>query len=408
MKRRDEMPVFRKQRLARELSDRSGPIGVHFSPAAANFWRMKKLPLLAAVLLLQGRLASAYETPVALPEPSPKATVSQAIGLTDVTVVYHRPSVLKRVVWGQLVPYGFNDLGFGTSKAAPWRAGANENTLVTFQNDVTVAGKPLSAGTYGLSMSPAPDGTVTVIFSHDTAIWGSFFYDPTHDALRVQVKWEDGPFHELLTYDFTDVTKNSAVLSLSWETKRIPIPITVDTDSVVLASLKNELHNQQGFRYESWVAASNYLMTNNLELPLALTWADVAINDPFSGERNFATYSNKADILEKMGRSPEASAIMDEALKVGTAVEIHQYGRAQMAAHHSDRAVAIFKRNAQLHPDVWPVNYGLARAYSMAGDYPSALAALLKAQAEVPAGDAANAAAIKENIEKLKKGQDFN
>jgi Protein of unknown function (DUF2911) len=369
---------------------------------------MKKLPLLIAIVVLQGRLAFAYETPVSLPEPSPRASVSQTIGLTNVTVVYHRPSVLKRVVWGQLVPYGFNDLGFGTSKSAPWRAGANENTLVTFETDVTVAGKPLPAGTYGLSMAPAADGTVTLIFSHDTALWGSFFYDPSHDALRVPVKWEDSPFHELLTYDFTDVTKNSAVLALSWETKRIPIPISVDTDAVVLASLKNELHNQQGFRYQSWVAASNYLMTNNLELPLALTWADVAINDPFAGERNFGTYSNKADILEKMGRSTEASSVMDAALKIGNAIEIHQYGRAQMTAHHNERAAAVFKLNAQLHPDVWPVNYGLARAYSMAGDYPSALAALLKAQAEVPAGDAANAAAIKLNIEKLKKGQDIN
>jgi hypothetical protein len=369
---------------------------------------MEKLPLLAAASLLISPLAFSGQTPVTLPELSSKATVSQTIGITDVTVVYHRPAVLKRVIWGQLVPYGFNDLGFGTSKAAPWRAGADENTLITFQNDVSVAGKPLKAGAYGLSMAPAADGTVTLIFSHDTALWGSFFYDESHDALRVPVKWEDAPFHELLTYDFTDVTKDSAVLALSWEKKRIPIPISVDTDQVVLASLRNELHNQQGFRYQAWVVASNYLMTNNIELPLALTWADFAISDSFAGERNFYSLSNKADILQKMGRAPEANAVMDQALKLGTAIDIHQYARAQMAAHNNDRAAEVFRLNAQLHPDEWPVNYGLARAYSMKGDYRAALEAILKAQTELPPGDAANAAAVKVNIEKLKNGQDIN
>ena len=95
-------------------------------------------------------------------------------------------------------------------------------------------------------------------------------------------------------------------------------------------------------------------------------------------------------------------------MKIGTATEIHQYGRAQLARHNKERALAVFKLNAQLHPDAWPVNYGLARGYSAMGDYKSALEALLKAQAQVPAGDTANAEAIKANIEKLKKGLDIN
>jgi hypothetical protein len=368
---------------------------------------MKNLPLAAAISLSfcsAGLLGQA----VTLPEPSPLASVSQTIGITDVTVAYHRPSVAKREIWGKLVPYGFNDLGFGTSKAAPWRAGANENTTVTFQHDVAVAGSSLKAGTYGLSMALSPEGTATVIFSRDADVWGSFFYDPAHDALRVTAKWEDSPFHEQLTYDFTDVTKDSAVLALSWEKKRIPIPIKVDTNAIVVASLKQELHSSRGFQYQAWVEASNYLMENNIELPLALEWAQFAISGPFTGERTFGTLSNKADILEKMGRSAEASAVMDEAMKIGTAAEVHQYGRAQLARHNTERSLAVFKLNAQLHPDAWPVNYGLARGYSAVGDYKSALEALVKAQAQVPAGDTVNAGAIKANIEKLKKGLDIN
>ena len=368
---------------------------------------MKNLPLAVAISLSIGSAGLPGQA-VTLPEPSPLASVSQTIGITNVTVVYHRPSVARREIWGTLVPYGFNDLGFGTSKAAPWRAGANENTTVTFQHDVTVAGSPLKAGTYGLSMALSAEGTVTVIFSHDAGVWGSFFYDPAHDAQRATVKWEDAPFHEQLTYDFSDVTKDAAVLALSWEKKRIPIPIKVDTKAIVVANLKDELHSSRGFHYQAWVEASNYLLENHIELPLALEWAEFAIGDKFIGERTFGTLSNKADILDAMGRAAEASAVMDEAMKIGTAGEVHQYGRAQLARHNKERALAVFKLNAQLHPDAWPVNYGLARGYSAVGDYKSALEALLKAQAQVPAGDAINAEAIKVNIEKLKKGLDIN
>lgn len=334
--------------------------------------------------------------------------VAQIIGITEVTVVYHRPSVKQREVWGQLVPYGYNDLGFGTAKAAPWRAGANENTLITFQHDVTVAGQPLKAGTYGLSMAVAPDGTVTAIFSRDTALWGSFFYDQSHDALRVDVKWGDAPFHEQLAYDFSDVTKNTAVLALAWEKKRIPLVIKTDTDGNMVANLRNELRNSKGFSSHAWVDASNYLLTNNLDLPLALDWAETAISNQFFGERNYNTLSNKSQILEKLGRAEEATAAMNEALRLATVGQVHQYGRQLLAEKKNGRALEVFQLNASLHPDVWPVNYGLARGYSAVGDYPAALAALLKAQTQIPAGDTVNAAAIAANIAKLKRGENIN
>jgi tetratricopeptide (TPR) repeat protein len=271
-----------------------------------------------------------------------------------------------------------------------------------------VAGSPLKAGTYGLFTALAPDGTVTWIFSRDSGTWGSFFYDESNDVLRVTTKWENAPFVEQLSYGFSDVTKDSAVLSLSWERKRFSLPIKVDTDQLVLAALKEELRGSKGFRYQNWLAASDYLLQNNLELPLALEWADSALSDPNFGERNFNTLSNKADILDKLGRGAEASTLMDEALKLGAAIQIHQYGRKMLAAHNKERAMEVFKLNAKLHPDAWPVNYGLARGYSAMGDYKAALEALLKAQTQVPDGDTVNADAIKVNIEKLKRGQDIN
>jgi tetratricopeptide (TPR) repeat protein len=198
------------------------------------------------------------------------------------------------------------------------------------------------------------------------------------------------------------------VLALSWEKKRIPIPLKFDTVAIVEANLKVELTGSRQFRYYAWLEASEYLLENNVDLPLALTWAEFAVSDGFAGDRNFKTLSNKADILDKLGRPAEAMAVMDEALKMGSALDVHQYGRRLLAMHSNARALEAFKLNARLHPDVWPVNYGLARGYSAVGDYRAALKALLRAQLQVPPGDAANAAAVKLNIEKLKRGQDIN
>jgi hypothetical protein len=372
---------------------------------------MKYNPLrsvLALAALAFSAPASRSQTVSTLPEPSPRASVTQVVGISTISVDYHRPSVKGRKVWGDLVPFGFNDLGFGTARAAPWRAGANENTVVTFGDDVVVEGSALKAGSYGLSMAIAPDGTVTVIFSRDTRLWGSFFYDQSRDALRVTTHWEDAPFHEQLEYEFSSVTDDSAVLALNWERKSIPIRIKFDTPAIVEESLRSELHGRKGFTYEPWVEGSQYLLEQNRDLPTALAWADFAISDRFIGVRSFTTLSCKADILEKMGREADAAAIMDEAVKIGSPAEIHSYGRRLLAAHKPDRAMAIFRLNASLHPGAWPVDYGLARGYSAMGDFKSAIEAMERAQKAVPPGDTANAAAVRANLEKLKHGVDIN
>lgn len=369
---------------------------------------MKFTPCLGALAVCLMTVAPVAAQSVTLPAASPRASVSQAIGITKVTVDYGRPAVNQREVWGKLVPYGFNDLGFGTAKAAPWRAGADENTVITFQHDVRVGSQSLAAGAYGVFMALAETGDVTVIFSKASGAWGSFFYDAAHDALRVVVKWEDAPFREQLAYEFSDVTKTSAVLALHWEKKRIPLRLEVDTDRLVVANLKKELTSAKGFQYQAWVNASTYLTQKNLDLELALQWANAAVERAFVGSRNFLTLSNKAAVLERLSRADEAAKVMDEAVKLGTAPEVHQYGRRMLAEKRRERALEIFTLNARLHPEVWPVNYGLARGYSAVGKYAEALEALQKAAKQVPAGDTVNAAAILTNLEKLKRGEDIN
>ena len=188
-----------------------------------------------------------------------KASVSERIGLTDVTINYDRPAVKGREgkIWGQLVHYGFVNQGFGTSKAAPWRAGANENSTITFSTDVKIEGKPLAAGTYAIFMAMELNAA-TVVFSKNSTSWGSYFYDEKEDALRVNVK--TGPLSNLverLTFDFTEQTENAATIALSWEKLRIPFRVEVDLIETQLASFRRELRNSKGFEWQNVVQAAN-------------------------------------------------------------------------------------------------------------------------------------------------------
>ena len=170
---------------------------------------MKKI-LLAAVLSLLP-FAVFAQSAIRMPEASPAASVGQTIGVTDVNVTYHRPSVNKRKIWGGLVPFG-----------TVWRTGANENTTISFSTPVKVEGQALPAGTYALYAIPGATQW-TMIFSKFTGDWGAYNYDPSEDALRVAVTPQSvAESQERLSYTFDDVTNNSAIASLRWEKLRVP------------------------------------------------------------------------------------------------------------------------------------------------------------------------------------------
>ena len=233
-----------------------------------------------------------------------KASVSERIGITDVTIHYDRPGVKGREgkIWNNLVHTGFTDLGFGTSKAAPWRAGANENTTITFSTDVMVEGKPLQTGTYGFFIAMG-NGDATLIFSKTSTSWGSFFYDPKEDALRVTVKTV--PLNESvewLKYEFMDETDTSAVIALMWEKLKIPFKVEVDYVKTQLAMFRNELRSDKGFTSDTWVQAAQFAAAHD-DLAEALQWSDYSINGLFVGQKNFKTLSTKAMILQKQGKT---------------------------------------------------------------------------------------------------------
>jgi len=341
-----------------------------------------------------------------LPRGSQKAKVAQRIGITDISISYSRPAVNNREIWGKLVPYGMNNLGFGTAKESPWRAGANENTIIKFTDDVKIGGQPLVAGKYGLHMILNEDNKATVIFSKNYEAWGSYFYDPKEDALRVDVITNEIPHVEELTYLFTQVGANSVMASLNWEKKQIPFKIEVDVSDIVLADIRHKLQNSPGFIRQTWEQAANYSLNNGGDLDEALGWIDATIAGMFFSQKTFNNLSIKAKILTKQGKTSEADAVMDEALGVATIFEVHAYGRQLIAQGEKEKALEVFKMNAKNNKGQWPVDYGLARAYSAMGDYKTALKHLKIAAKRAP--DQQNKDAIAANLTKLENGEGIN
>ncbi len=340
------------------------------------------------------------------PRGSQAATVSQRVGITDIYVKYSRPSVNDREIWGKLVPYGMNNLGFGTAAESPWRAGANENTIIKFTDDVTVEGQALKAGKYGLHMVIHEDGKATVIFSKNHSAWGSFFYDPAEDALRVDVVTNEIPHTELLTFDFINVDATSATAVLNWEKKQSPFKVEADLTGTVLAGIRNDLKGQQGFNRQNWEQAANFALNNDGDLNEALGWIDAAIAGQFFSQKTFNNLQIKSNILTKQGKADEASALMDEAIPMATIFQVHQYGRTLIGLEQKDKALEVFKLNAEKNKDTWPVHYGLARGYSALGDYDAALKHLKMSLLNAP--NDPSKGRVQANIDKLEKGEDIN
>jgi Protein of unknown function (DUF2911) len=337
-----------------------------------------------------------------------KASVSERIGITDVTLHYDRPAVKGREgkIWGQLVHKGFIDLGFGTSRAAPWRGGANENTTISFSTDVMIEGKALAAGTYGLFIAMGDDDA-TVIFSNNSTSWGSFFYDPKEDALRVLVKTVKLiESVERLKYEFMDEKENSATIALIWEKMKIPFTVQVDYLKTQLESFRRELRSEKGFKWEAWVEAVNFCVQRNTNLDEALQWSDYAINGVFVGQKNFSTLSAKASVLKKLDRNAEADALMKEAMPLATMQELHGYARQLLRDKKPVEALEAYKMNAQKNPNVFTTNMGLMRGYSANGDYKNALKYAKAAQLQ--ATDKGNKDALEKFIPMLEAGKDIN
>jgi DUF2911 family protein len=295
-------------------------------------------------------------TELNIPRLSQRGTVSQRVGLTDITIAYHRPAVGGREIWGKTVPYG-----------KVWRAGANENTTITFTDDVSIEGKPLAAGTYGLHTIPDKDQW-TMIFSKNSTSWGSFSYDEKEDALRVSVKPRTAEPFEVLTYVFDDVKPDSALATLRWEKLAVPFRVTVDVKAVVLKSVKNELRNVGGFTWAGYDEAAQWCLDNNYNLEDALKWEETSIQN----EDRFDNWETKSRILEAMGKKEEAAKALSTALDKATAAQLYFYARNFQRQGNAKRAFELFPQVAKKDSSHWTSHLALARLSSNKGDFTTA------------------------------------
>jgi len=369
---------------------------------------MKKL--LAALLISTPVFAQALSAPPS--GDNQRATVAQQIGPVKVSVEYSSPRVLRNGVdrrgkiFGALVPYGMTDLGFNGCKSCPWRAGANENTVFTTDADVKVQGQPLKAGRYGLHMIPGKEA-FTVIFSKNTSSWGSFSYDPTEDALRVEAKPVKAAYHEWLTYEFTEREPAKAVVALEWDELGVPIAISVENaPQLYAAKMKEELRGTTGFDWHAYQQAADYAVKNKVALADALVWADKAVSPNYGGDANFNTLMTLSRVQAANGKTEEAAKNEERALKDPSAkpIDLHLAGRALLAEGKKDQAMKIFQLNAQRFPDQWPVHVGLMRGYAAMGDTSKALTEAKLAVKQAPdEGNRKNLEGVIKTLEAGKK-----
>ena len=288
------------------------------------------------------------------PQASQKASISQRIGLTDIEVIYHRPTVNNRVVWGGIVPYD-----------QVWRAGANENTTISFSTDVMVENKKVTAGTYGLHMIPTKN-TWTIILSKANAAWGSFFYNEKNDAVRFTVTPATNDFQEWLSYSFDQLSAKATTLTLKWEKLSVPIKVEVDVNETVIASMEKELTGIPGFFWQGWNQIALYALTNNYNLEKASAWVEKSIGI----NKNLTNLMTKSLILESMGKSQEAEKFKNEAFALPgiDEAQVNALGYQLMGIGKTEEALKVFEKNTVDHPDSWNAWDSLAEGLLTKGD----------------------------------------
>ena len=311
----------------------------------------------------------AQTTPVAaqafyltVPFGSQRASVTQTIGLTNISVTYDRPGVDGRKIWGGLVPYD-----------SVWRAGANVNTVLAFTSPVTINGKQLPAGRYGLFMLPTPEQW-TVIISKEANAWGHFSYNEGEDVLRFTATPGAGEMTERLEYTFDDPKVDAVTVTLRWEKLALPFTISVNSTQVVMDSLQQQLRGLPKFFPDAWRQASAWAF-NHDQLATASAWADTAIGLG----ANYQNLMLKSRILAKEGNQAGADSLKTRALSVATEADMNVYGYQLMQQGKKEEALAVFIKNTRTYPQSWNTWDSLAECYGNIGNKKLAIANYQKA-----------------------------
>ena len=336
-----------------------------------------------------------------------KCKTGRFVGATNIDISWNAPGVKGREgkIWGTDVAwYGFKVLGFGSSAASPWRAGADECTNISFSTDVMINGRPLAAGKYAFFVALSADSSV-LIFNKNTTEWGSYFYNSQLDVMRVTAYQQKDmkESKERLDYTFSKQNNNSVEVALEWERWRIPFKVEVDINATTLAYIRSQMSGAAGFDPPSLEAAATWCLQNNVNSEEALAWINSAVDPSLGGANNFKNLSVKAGLLNKLNKKEEADKIMKASLNNATVNELHNYGRQLLGENKVAEAMEIFEMNYKKFNSAWPTSAGLMRGYSAKGDLKKALEYANKALADAPSPEIKKI--IQAAVETLSKGK---
>jgi tetratricopeptide (TPR) repeat protein len=242
-----------------------------------------------ALLLFMVSLCFSLEAQIQTPAPSPSSTLEQKVGLTDVTVKYSRPAMKGRTIFGDLVPYG-----------AIWRTGANQNTVITFSDDVTVKGKELKAGSYAIYTRPN-EAVWEVFFYTTTDNWGNpQEWDASKVAATVKVETMDIPMPiESFTITIDDLHNNGATLGIMWENTYVGVDFVVPTVDKAMKSIQETMANKEDLQANDYFAAGSYYFSEGVNIEQAKEWVDKAVE--MDGGKAYWMMRTQSLIYAKMG-----------------------------------------------------------------------------------------------------------
>ena len=263
---------------------------------------MKKIIIALAIIIANFTIEAQVKTP----QSSPKATIQQSVGLTDVEIEYSRPSARGRAVFGNLIPFG-----------KVWRTGANENTTISFSDDVIIDGKTLKKGKYSLYTVPKIESW-EIIFYKTTDNWGNpEEWKEENVALRATVKPETlNKSVETFTIGISGLDNNFAYLEISWENSYVALKIEVPTQKKATANIEKALSGPASADY---FAAAQFLFQSNGDNVKALEYVNKSLD--MSKDKPFWYNRLKSLIQAKLGdkkgaiETAKASLVAAEAAK---------------------------------------------------------------------------------------------
>ncbi|WP_216359376.1 DUF2911 domain-containing protein [Sediminicola luteus] len=330
-----------------------------------------------------------------MPKRSPRVTETHTLGITKITLDYGSPALRGRDVW--------ND-GTVPQKGEPyaWRAGADMNTTLSFDTDVTIEGQPLKAGTYGFHIIPDND-TYTLLFAHNNNQWGSYYLDVDQDvSLKVTVDPESCSGSEQLDFEFLNRTENTVTIGLEWGEKRIPFTVGVDLDQTVVTHLRQELRGINTYHWQAWDDAAKWCLEHDTNLEEALSWAERSIAGGYYGfaaNKNPNNMLTKVRLLQKLNKKTEMDASLAELAQLPmTDSQANETTVFLLRQSFYDTAFVVANTALQQNPESWFLNLNRGLCHYFIGSKKKALKDLDKAAASVPDGFAKRMGEIRNEV----------